>query len=455
MNSCIASLNYFDLSFDNFLNELKNFLQIPSVSTNPDHAEDIQTAATFLVQKLQSLGFQNVKAYQTDRHPIVYGEWLNAGHAAPTLLIYGHYDVQPPDPLDEWQSGPFDPVVKDDYLIARGASDMKGQIMAAIFSLESVLKTSELPLNIKFILEGEEEIGSPSLDAFLETHKELLKADFVLNLDAGMISPDKPTIVVGLRGLSFFELRVFGPKHDLHSGLFGGVIANPVHIISQVISDLHDENGKVTLPKFYDHVRPLTSSDRKKIAALGIPDSRYLELTGVPKLHGEKGFTPLERVGARPTLDVNGIYAGFIGEGSKTIIPAYAKAKISCRLVPDQDPEEVYESFAAFCKMNIPDTVTYEIIKMSGAPAYLVENAPGMENLVQAFETVWQTKVSYKREGGSVPVATSMKNILGIDSLLTGFGLPDDQIHSPNERLHLPTWKRGIHALIVFLLSFS
>ncbi|MEL7659052.1 MAG: M20/M25/M40 family metallo-hydrolase, partial [Bacillota bacterium] len=307
----------------------------------------------------------------------------------------------------------------------------------------------------KFILEGEEEIGSPSLDAFLETHKELLKADFVLNLDAGMISPDKPTIVVGLRGLSFFELRVFGPKHDLHSGLFGGVIANPVHIISQVISDLHDENGKVTLPKFYDHVRPLTSSDRKKIAALGIPDSRYLELTGVPKLHGEKGFTPLERVGARPTLDVNGIYAGFIGEGSKTIIPAYAKAKISCRLVPDQDPEEVYESFAAFCKMNIPDTVTYEIIKMSGAPAYLVENAPGMENLVQAFETVWQTKVSYKREGGSVPVATSMKNILGIDSLLTGFGLPDDQIHSPNERLHLPTWKRGIHALIVFLLSFS
>jgi acetylornithine deacetylase/succinyl-diaminopimelate desuccinylase-like protein len=455
MNSCIASLNYFDLSFDNFLNELKNFLQIPSVSTNPDHAEDIQTAATFLVQKLQSLGFQNVKAYQTDRHPIVYGEWLNAGHAAPTLLIYGHYDVQPPDPLDEWQSGPFDPVVKDDYLIARGASDMKGQIMAAIFSLESVLKTSELPLNIKFILEGEEEIGSPSLDAFLETHKELLKADFVLNLDAGMISPDKPTIVVGLRGLSFFELRVFGPKHDLHSGLFGGVIANPVHIISQVISDLHDENGKVTLPKFYDHVRPLTSSDREKIAALGIPDSRYLELTGVPKLHGEKGFTPLERVGARPTLDVNGIYAGFIGEGSKTIIPAYAKAKISCRLVPDQDPEEVYESFAAFCKMNIPDTVTYEIIKMSGAPAYLVENAPGMENLVQAFETVWQTKVSYKREGGSVPVATSMKNILGIDSLLTGFGLPDDQIHSPNERLHLPTWKRGIHALIVFLLSFS
>ncbi len=455
MNSCIASLNYFDLSFDNFLNELKNFLQIPSVSTNPDHAEDIQTAATFLVQKLQSLGFQNVKAYQTDRHPIVYGEWLNAGHAAPTLLIYGHYDVQPPDPLDEWQSGPFDPVVKDDYLIARGASDMKGQIMAAIFSLESVLKTSELPLNIKFILEGEEEIGSPSLDAFLETHKELLKADFVLNLDAGMISPDKPTIVVGLRGLSFFELRVFGPKHDLHSGLFGGVIANPVHIISQVISDLHDENGKVTLPKFYDHVRPLTSSDREKIAALGIPDSRYLELTGVPKLHGEKGFTPLERVGARPTLDVNGIYAGFIGEGSKTIIPAYAKAKISCRLVPDQDPEEVYESFAAFCKMNIPDTVTYEIIKMSGAPAYLVENAPGMENLVQAFETVWQTKISYKREGGSVPVATSMKNILGIDSLLTGFGLPDDQIHSPNERLHLPTWKRGIHALIVFLLSFS
>lgn len=449
------TIKHFNLNYENFLIELKDFLEIPSVSNDPEHNVAIQKAASYLVTKLNSLGFQNAQAFQTERHPIVFAEMLNAGNEAPTLLIYGHYDVQPPDPLDEWHSGPFEPIIKDDYLVARGASDMKGQIMACVIAIESILKTSQLPINIKFLLEGEEEIGSPSLDSFMEAHKEMLRADFVLNPDAGMISPDKPTIVYGLRGMAYVELRIIGPKHDLHSGLFGGVVANPALVLSEFLSKLHDEQWRVTLPGFYDYVRVLTAEDKEKIASTGVTEQDYLDLTGVPKLYGESGFTPLERVGARPTLDVNGIYSGFIGDGSKTIIPAYAKAKISCRLVPDQDPDKVYKAFEAFCKMHIPDTVTYEIINMHGAPAYLAENAPGTKNLVDAYKTVWKTDVAYKREGGSVPVATSMKNILGVDSILTGFGLPDDQIHSPNERLHLPTWKRGIESLIIFLLSFD
>lgn len=455
MISFDESISHFKDNYDHYLSELKNFLAIPSISTEPNRASDIQKAADFLVNKLNSLGFLNAQSFQTKRHPIVYAEWPYAGKDAPTLLIYGHYDVQPPDPLDEWHSGPFEPVINDEYLIARGSSDMKGQILACIFAIESVLKTTKLPINIKFLLEGEEEIGSPSLDDFMLTHKDMLRADFVLNPDAGMIAPDKPTIVYGLRGMAYVELKIFGPKHDLHSGLFGGVVANPAIVLSEFIAKLHDDQGRVTLPGFYDNVRALNPLEKEKIASTGITDQDYLDLTGVPKLHGEVGFTPLERVGARPTLDVNGIYSGFIGEGSKTIIPAYAKAKISCRLVPDQNPDVVYKAFAQFCKEHIPETVKYEIINMHGAPAYLAENAPGTKNLVDAYTAIWGTNVAYKREGGSVPVATSMKNILGVDSLLTGFGLPDDQIHSPNERLHLPTWNRGVQALIVFLLSFS
>lgn len=449
------SINYFDQNFEKAKNELVDFLKIPSVSTDPSHVDDINRAASYLVKKLEFLGFTYVNAYPTQRHPIVYGELMSAGEDSPTLLIYGHYDVQPPDPLNEWNSDPFNPTFTGDYLIARGSSDMKGQIMATIIALESVLNSASLNLNIKFVIEGEEEIGSPSLDDFLESHKKMLKADMVLNTDAGMISADKPTLVYGLRGLAYFELRVFGPSHDLHSGLFGGAIANPALVLSKLLTGLHNEQGRVTLPGFYDRVRQLTAADRKRISDLKIEDSHYLELTGVPKLFGESGYSVLERIGARPTLDVNGMYSGFIGDGSKTIIPAYAKAKISCRLVPEQDPEEVFESMEKYCQQYMPDTVTYELIKMSGAPAYLADNAPGMKNLVKAFEDVWQTKVAYKREGGSVPVATSMKKILGVDSLLTGFGLPDDLIHSPNERLHLPTWIKGIQSLILFLQSFN
>ncbi|MCJ7694318.1 MAG: dipeptidase [Anaerolineaceae bacterium] len=433
----------------------QDLLRIPTISTSPNHTEDMKIGAKFLADYLTNLGFENACIYSTPRHPIVYAEWMKAPTDAPTLLIYGHYDVQPPDPLDEWTSEPFNPTVRDDYLFARGASDMKGQVMATIFALESILKASELNINIKYILEGEEEIGSPSLDAFMEEHKDLLNANFVLNPDAGMIAPDRPTIVYGLRGLAYFELRINGPKADLHSGLFGGIIHNPAIVMSEVISRMHDQDGKVTLPGFYENVKELSQAEREKILSLDLNDTHFIDMTGVPQLYGEKGYTQLERIGARPTLDVNGLYSGFIGEGGKTIIPAFANAKISCRLVPDQDPKQVNQQMIEFLNNEIPSTVTWKLTMSSGAPAYKSENVPGLENFISALETVWDKPVAYKREGGSVPVATSMKNILGLDSILTGFGLPDDQIHSPNERLHLPTWQLGIKALILFLLSFS
>ena len=305
------------------------------------------------------------------------------------------------------------------------------------------------------LFEGEEEIGSPSLDKFLEQYKAILNADFVLNPDAGMISPDNPTIVYGLRGLAYFELIIKGPKADLHSGLFGGIIHNPAIVLSELIAGMHDENGKITLPNFYDLVRNLSAGDKQRIAAVPLEEDRLLSITEVKKFHGEEGFSMLERIGARPTLDVNGFYSGFIGEGGKTIIPAFAKAKISCRLVPDQDPEAVNNQMTDYLNAHVPDTVTWELVKMSGAPAYLADDAPGLINMKNALESVWKKPVVFKREGGSVPVATSFKNILGLDSILTGFGLPDDQIHSPNERLHLPTWRLGTKALIHFFSSFE
>jgi acetylornithine deacetylase/succinyl-diaminopimelate desuccinylase-like protein len=397
---------------------------------------------------------KNVMKYPTARHPIVFGEYI-VDPQKPTVLVYGHYDVQPPDPIDEWETPPFEPSERDEYLYARGSSDMKGQIWAVISALESILKTGQPGINIKLLFEGEEEIGSPSLNTFLEKHSNLLKCDLVLNPDAGMIAPDKPTITYALRGLAYFELKVYGPKADLHSGIFGGVIANPANVISKVIAGMHNENGEVTLPGFYDNVRDLSDDEKEKLSELGLGKTHYKKLTGSPELSGETGYTPIERAGARPTLDVNGLYSGYIEEGAKTIIPAYAMAKISSRLVPDQDPIVVYRSMEAYLEENVPDSVRWELEYMSGAPAYINEkDTPGLDLFVKALEETWNKEPLMKREGGSIPVATSMKNILGVNSIITGFGLPDDQIHSPNERVHLPTHRKGVEALIRFFKGF-
>ena len=445
---------YYQKNFDNLFQEFHQLVKIPSVSTDEAKKNDIQKAANFLVEKLKEIGFQKVAANQTPLHPIIYGEFI-VDEAKPTLLLYGHYDVQPPDPVSEWDTPPFEPDLRGDHLYARGASDMKGQIWALISALESVIKTSDLTLNIKFLIEGEEEIGSPSLDAFLEDQKSLLACDLVLNTDASMIDPDKPTIIYALRGMAYFELRIFGPKADLHSGSFGGVVANPANVLAKLIAGMHDDQHRVTLPGFYDKVRPISSKERALLARLEIDGAFYQNISGVPAISGEPDFYPIERVGARPTLDVNGLFSGYTEPGAKTIIPSYAMAKISTRLVPDQDPKEVHQSLKSYLEQHAPETVNWELDFMSGAPAYITEESvPGMDRFLEALEKTWGVKPLMKREGGSIPVATSMKNILGVDSILTGFGLPDDQIHAPNERLHIPTHRKGVEALIRFFLSF-
>lgn len=437
------------------LHSLKAFLQIPSVSADPEMKSRVVEAAEFLKSYFEELGMDKVEIFPTGLHPIVFAEKHASIPGAKTLLFYGHYDVQPTDPLGDWVTPPFEPSIRGEHLFARGSSDMKGQIMATIFALESVLKSEELPLNVKFILEGEEEVGSPSLEGFIQTHTDLLKCDMILNPDVGMINKDTPTVVNGLRGLSYFEVRIDGPKVDLHSGIFGGNVANPANVLASIIAQLHNPDGSVAIPGFYDRVRPLAEEDRKMIASNPTTDEEFLEVTGSPMLYGEQGYTMLERHGARPTLDVNGLYSGFIGEGAKTIIPAYAKAKISCRLVPDQEHAEIYELAEKYIRSIVPPTVRVSFIKHSGGPAYLADDAPGLPNLIEAYKATWNNDVVLKREGGSIPVATVMQKELGVKSILSGFGLPDDAIHSPNEHLHLPTWKKGIQAYIRFITSFG
>lgn len=450
----LKTINYYQKIYPELLNELNKFLEIQSISTSNSHKKDILQAADYLVNKLKAIGFNNVQAHPTIKHPIIYAD-LIVDPDQPTILLYGHYDVQPPDPLDKWETPPFEPQIRGDYLFARGASDMKGQIWVMISALQAILNSGKLPVNIKFLIEGEEEIGSPSLESYLASDKNLLKSDIVLNPDADMLSPDKPTIIYALRGMAFFELRIFGPNADLHSGIFGGVIANPANTLCQVISQLHDSQGRVNIPGFYSNVREISKEEKTALSAIGMDDEFFRNMTGVTNLGGEEGYTPVERIGARPTLDVNGLYSGYIETGAKTIIPAYAMAKISTRLVPDQDPAEVYRHLKNHLDTIIPDTVRWELDYLSGAKPYITQDdAPGVELFKQALERTWGQKAIMKREGGSIPVATSIKNILGIDSIITGFGLPDDQIHSPNERLHLPTHQKGVEALIRFILNF-
>jgi acetylornithine deacetylase/succinyl-diaminopimelate desuccinylase-like protein len=437
-----------------FLSELVDFVRMPSVSTNPENAADIQKTAEWLVAELKKRGCTRVEVFPTPKHPVVYGEWLGAGADKPTVLVYGHYDVQPVDPIDLWDTPPFTPTVKGDYMFARGVSDMKGQIQAALKAVESIQAVGPFPVNVKYIFEGEEEIGSPNLEPFMREHTDLLKCDFALNPDSGMIAAGVPTIVYALRGLAYFEIRLYGQDHDLHSGLYGGVVQNPANVLCELIAGMKDADHRVTLPGFYDKVRPLSDEERAELARLPLTEEYYLSGTGARKLVGEKGYTWVERAGARPTLDVNGLYSGFIGDGSKTVLPYYAMAKISTRLVPDQDPVEIRQSLEKYLDAHIPDTMRYEIIEHAGSKASITDiHTPYVKALEKAMETVWNKRPLYKREGGSIPVVGHMQEILGIESVLTGFGLPDDNVHAPNERLLLPNWYQGIDALIHFFYN--
>jgi acetylornithine deacetylase/succinyl-diaminopimelate desuccinylase-like protein len=438
----------------NFLQELKDFASIPSISTSPEHKADIGRAAAWVAGKLEAIGMQNVKIMPTTGHPVVYGEHLQAGDQAPTMLIYGHYDVQPAEPLDLWKSGAFEPTVRGEDLFARGASDMKGQVMATIAAVDAALKAGRLPVNVKFLIEGEEEVGSPSLGKFIQEHEALLASDFALNPDTGMLAPDFPTITYALRGLAYFEVRVYGPDHDLHSGLYGGIIHNPAQVLNELIAGMHDENNRITLPGFYDRVRPLDAGERAALARLPFGEDYFLKQTGAPALRGEAGYTVIERRGARPTLEVNGLLSGFTGEGSKTVLPAWAMAKISCRLVPDQDPEEVHQQLLKYLEAHAPETVRWEVLVHAGSPASISDReSPWVLAFARAQETVWGKPPAFRREGGSVPVVILFQNLLGIESVNTGFGLPDDRAHSPNEKVHLPTLYHGVDALVHFLYN--
>ncbi|HCR71519.1 MAG TPA: dipeptidase [Anaerolineae bacterium] len=455
MSDVNKAIEYVRANQEKFLKELQEFSAIPSISTLDENKPDMQRAAEWVAKQLESLGMNNIQIMPTGGHPVVYGEWMGAGKNAPTIMIYGHYDVQPVDPIELWTSDPFNAVVRGDYLFGRGTSDMKGQVVASLKAVEAIVRTGEAKVNLKWLIEGEEEIGSMHLGEFIKNNKELLACDFCLNPDAGLIAPDKPTITTGLRGLAYFELKVFGPSKDLHSGLFGGTVHNPAQALIELVAGMHDKNGKITLPGFYDKVRKLSKKEREDFKRLPTKDKELIAMTGVPALWGEPQFIPAERVGARPTLEVNGLLSGFTGQGAKTVLPAWAMAKISCRLVPDQTPEQTEKQLRAYLKKNAPKTIKWELNLINGAGAALVEtDSAGVRALAKAFETVWGKKPYFKREGGSIGSVVLLQKYVGADSLLSGFGLPDDNQHSPDERMHLPTWYKGIEAFTHFFNNF-
>jgi acetylornithine deacetylase/succinyl-diaminopimelate desuccinylase-like protein len=451
-----AAIAYAHRNQERFLEDLKEFISIPSISTDPERKGDLLRAAEWVASHLRHLGVDCVKVMPTGGHPVVYGEYLKAGQGAKTVLVYGHYDVQPAEPLELWDSAPFVAQRRGESLYARGSSDMKGQVVAALAAIEGAMSNGALPVNLKFLIEGEEEIGSPNLATFIAAHKDLLACDLAFNPDTGMLAPDLPTITYALRGMAYFELRVYGPSHDLHSGLYGGVVHNPAQVLCELVAAMHDEKGRVTLPGFYDPVRPLDAEERQELARLPTTEAFYLEQTGVKMLWGEAGYTPVERTGARPTLEVNGLYSGFTGEGSKTVLPAWAMAKISCRLVPDQNPERVFEQFRQYIEAHAPKTVRYEVFNLVGGQASISDrNSDGVRAVCRALEHVWGKRPVFRREGGSVPVVAQFQTYLGVESVNFGFGLPDDNAHGPNEKLHLPTWQRGIDAIIHALYNLG
>ncbi|MBN2471115.1 MAG: dipeptidase [Anaerolineae bacterium] len=434
-----------------FLDELKTLLAIPSISTLASHKDDIRRAAEWLTGQFSDLGFET-ELYETDGHPIVFARWLHAGENAPTVLVYGHYDVQPVEPLSEWRTPPFEPTVVDDKLYARGAADDKGQVFAHLKAVEALLRTQgELPVNVKFIIEGEEENGSTHLHPFIESHVDLLAADVVLVSDTHSRSLEQPTIVYALRGMSYMEIEVFGADHDLHSGTYGGVVHNPAQALCEIIAQLHDTNGTITVPGFYDRVRALGEEEREELRKLPYTETELQHETGAGAAWGEAEYDLHERTGARPTLEVNGLISGWTGEGAKTVLPARALAKVSCRLVADQDPVEIYELVKAHIARLTPPTVRSEVRLLHYGSAVIVDrHSPVMQAAIDAYQEGWGYAPVFTREGGSIPIVADFQAHLGAPIVLMGFGLPDDGLHAPNEKFTLECLWRGIATSISF-----
>jgi acetylornithine deacetylase/succinyl-diaminopimelate desuccinylase-like protein len=437
---------FLDQNGARFVEELKEFLRIPSISADPARRPDMQRAAEFVSSHLAEAGV-SAKIVPTKGHPIVYGEWLGA-NGAPTVLVYGHYDVQPPDPLDKWTSPPFEPTIRDGFLYARGSSDDKGQVFTHVKSVEAWLKTvGRLPVNVKFVIEGEEEVGSNNLDDFLSGNRDMVKCDVAVVSDTSQYAPGIPAITYGLRGILACEVTLHGPNRDLHSGVFGGSVANPCNGLARLIARLHDDQGRIQIPGFYDDVVPLTPRERTAFAALPFDEAAYIKDLGVTAGWGEAGFTAVERRWARPTCDVNGMFGGYSGPGSKTIVPASATAKITCRLVPNQDAAKLLSAVERFLREKCPPGLRMEFRAFHGCPGVVFDSeSPFMQAARRAVGSAFGAEPVMIREGGSIPVVGTFRDVLGVDTLLLGWGQNSDNLHSPNERFTLADFHRGTRA---------
>ncbi|GGE52290.1 peptidase M20 [Pullulanibacillus camelliae] len=433
------------------LQELKQFLSIPSISSDSSYKQDVLRAAEWTAQALKEAGMEKVQVMATDKHPVVYGEWLHADNA-PTVLIYGHYDVQPVDPIELWETPPFEPTIRDNKLYARGASDDKGQVFMQIKVIEAIMQTEgKLPVNVKFIYEGEEEIGSPSLDPFVEAHQELLAADLLLVSDTTMVGEGQPSICYGLRGLTGLQIDIKGAASDLHSGLYGGAVQNPLHALSELLASMHDSEGHISIEGFYDKVRPLNKEEITTYQHLSDDEALKKQL-GISELFGEAGFSTKARLWGRPTLEINGIWGGYQGEGIKTVIPSEAHAKITCRLVPDQEPAEIARVIQTHIEKHLPKGVTVDVTLFDQAKPFITPyDHPAIQAAGQSLEKVYQHEVLFTRMGGSVPVVETFNTLLGLPAVLMGFGLETENFHAPNEHFHLDNFDKGMETLIDYL----
>ncbi len=449
------ALLYAESHFDQFLDELKTLLRIPSVSTDPAYESELRKCADWMIAHLQQIGVEKTRLIETEGHPIVYGEHI-VDDARPTILIYGHYDVQPPDPLELWDSDPFEPVIRDGHIFARGASDDKGQMFILIKAIESIFKTrGSFPCNLKFLIEGEEECGSPNVMKYIEQHPELLQADVGLACDTAMISETQPAIVIGMRGLLYTEITLTGANRDLHSGTYGGAVENPAHVLARLVAGFHDESNLITLPGFYDDVLELSESERKALLEQPLNEKEWLGAVGVSGVKTEAGYSLAEAGTVRPTLDVNGMWSGYTGLGAKTIIPAKASAKISCRLVPNQHPDKIFASLQSYLKANVPETIQYELRRLGdGFPAVMDSEHPAMQSAIDALKKTFGTPPYLVRGGGSIPVVATIKQLLNLDTIMIGFALESDRIHAPNENYGLERFRKGIAAAVRFLEGY-
>ncbi|CAG0980582.1 cytosolic nonspecific dipeptidase [Anaerolineae bacterium] len=448
--------SYLDSMRGAFINELKELIQIESISTLSAKAGEVRRAAELVAQHLRGAGMSTVQIFETPRHPVVYGEWLGAP-GAPTILIYGHYDVQPvDDPEKKWLTDPFTPVEREGNLYGRGSSDDKGQIFANIKAAQALAQNGGLPLNIKFLVEGEEEIGSPNLDHFIESHQELLRADVAVISDTAVLSLETPSIIYALRGLTYLEIEVSGPEKDLHSGQWGGSVHNPLQSLCEIIAALHNPDGSINVEGFYDKVRPISAEERAAIAKVPLTESEWKRQTGAPQPWGEPSYSLRERVSARPTLEVHGLIGGFSGEGAKTVLPAHAKAKVSCRLVNDQDPHEIEHLIRRQVEKLTPPTVRSKVTPINyGDPAVVPIDSAAIKAAVDAYQRGWGTEPVFMREGGSIPVVATFSRMFHIPVLLVGYGLSDDGAHGPNEKFNLECFYRGMRTMIALLQNLG